>query len=301
MFCSATPTLKKRSGCRSVKARAPCSRGRRSAARSAIGRGEVDERLGERHSHPFASSSAMAACVLVVRHRQVVPLDLAFHEGDALAEHGPAQQRVRAAVARERSRRRASRRRRGRRPRRHPSRSSAAVDHAARSTARRPCSRAPAGRSRRRSPSACRAGDERRTSAFPTASPRCIRRRSPSAKDRRSEPCRRAASAAPAANDRPMPERAGREVDARELVLRMHAEQAAVGAVGVELGVSQPRPQSQRRVERQRRMALRENEPVAVGVAGIVGPKQIAVDAARMSATERQSRCDRRWRASTAR
>ena len=100
MFCSATPALKKRSGCRadeSVERHEADVAGEQHDP--AIGGRELGQRLGERHPHSLASSSAIAARYCVVRHRKVMPLDPAFHEGNALAEHGPAQQRARAAVS----------------------------------------------------------------------------------------------------------------------------------------------------------------------------------------------------------
>jgi hypothetical protein len=61
-----------------------------------------------------------------------------------------------------------------------------------------------------------------------------------------------------------MAERAGREVDASEGVLRVDPETAAVGAETVELGSIEPALQVQRRVERQRRVALREESGYGV-------------------------------------
>src|SRR5450759_4970901 len=87
MFCSETPTLKKRSGkasengSRAMKPRSAVSktiRGSRSASSTSV----------RTKALRMASASYFANCkrVLLVIHWQVVPADLALHERDALSE-----------------------------------------------------------------------------------------------------------------------------------------------------------------------------------------------------------------------
>ncbi len=65
-----------------------------------------------------------------------------------------------------------------------------------------------------------------------------------------------------------MPERAGREVDAVQLVLGMGAEEGRVAAVALELLAGEAAGGVQRGVQREGRVPLREHEAVAVGVVG---------------------------------
>ena len=64
-------------------------------------------------------------------------------------------------------------------------------------------------------------------------------------------------------------ERAGRQLDRAELVIGVAAEDRAVGAVRVEVRGVEPADLVQRRVQRERGMALGEDEAVAVGVASL--------------------------------
>ena len=61
-------------------------------------------------------------------------------------------------------------------------------------------------------------------------------------------------------------ERPGREVDSGDAALRVRPEPRAVRAVGRQLLVREPVAQVERGIDRQARVPLREDEPVAVGV-----------------------------------
>ena len=76
----------------------------------------------------------------------------------------------------------------------------------------------------------------------------------------------------------PLAERAAREVDAAELSLGMRAEQRAVPRERVELVLAQQSAQVQRGVERERRVALREHEPVPAGIVGADAAQNAAVE-----------------------
>ena len=83
-------------------------------------------------------------------------------------------------------------------------------------------------------------------------------------------------------------QRAGREVDAGQGVLRVRAESGDAGAERRQLLVAQPAGCVQRRVERKRGVAFRQNEAIAVGI-GQAAPVRSgpAKSAATMSAIER--------------
>ena len=190
-----------------------------------------------------------APAVLVVGHRPVVPLDLAFHVRDALAEVG-ARDAARAAARRRcraGDRRRRARRRRGRRPRatsQPKARQRSAIGDSDEHV--RSCSRAPAGRSGRRSATRLASRWCAANIAASHTEPSLHSASLTSTNDAAREPWRRAASAAPDADDRPWPSEPVEKSMPRERVLGMDAEQAAVAAVACRArsAASQPRRSS---------------------------------------------------------
>jgi hypothetical protein len=66
----------------------------------------------------------------------------------------------------------------------------------------------------------------------------------------------------------PVPERAGGEINPLLHVLGMAGKSAPIGAIRVDLGLSDPAGRLQRAVKRERGVPLREHEPVAVRVLG---------------------------------
>ena len=68
-------------------------------------------------------------------------------------------------------------------------------------------------------------------------------------------------------------ERAGGEVDAGQAVLRVHAEQVPSPQYVSRSPRSSHAAQRERGVERERRVALRQHEPIAVGVARFEDPQ----------------------------
>ena len=235
--------------------------------------------------------------VLVVGHRPVVPLDLALHERDALAE-GRAARRATcggpSAGSSPSMRRGERRRRRARRPRAtsQPKARQRSASGARSSTSARVAERLLAVQvddRDRGSPSRWCAANIAASQTEPSLHSASLTQRR-----RRAAP---SPAGAPRARRRPpieqaLAERAGREVDAASRVLGMHAEQAAVAAVGVErrLRRGQPR-QAQRRVERERRVALREDEAVAVGVVGAGSAQHVPVERGE-DVGDRQRRAD---------
>ena len=140
MFCSATPTLKKRSGkrarngSRTMKPRSPVEQDAFVAAASSA------TRVYEGFPQLAASTSRIAISNSCVAHRQIVPVDrlnrqvglgqrdALLHIRDALAEHGAGEHNVRERRVRRRARSSPSARgRNGRRPRRRASRKRATV------------------------------------------------------------------------------------------------------------------------------------------------------------------------------
>ena len=189
-------------------------------------------------------------CVLVVRHRQVVPLDLALHVRDALAERRAGDQDVRRAVggvepvddARQRRRRSWPSTSCTSQPKaRQRSAERRQVEHVARVPERLLAVDVD---DRRRG---SRADGGRRTSPPPRATPRCTRRRSAGTKTRRAEPWRRAASAAPAPSERPCPSEPVEKSTPRSACSGCTPSRLSVGAVGLEL--------ARRRASRVRRSA----------------------------------------------
>ena len=86
-------------------------------------------------------------------------------------------------------------------------------------------------------------------------------------------------------------ERAGRQLDRAELVIGVAAEDRAVGAVRVEVRGVEPAGLVQRRVQRERGMALGEDEAVAVGVIVAVAAQHAAVQR-RQHVGDRETRSD---------
>ena len=74
-----------------------------------------------------------------------------------------------------------------------------------------------------------------------------------------------------------MTERAGREIDSRERLLRMNAEQSSVSAECIELLLSEPSLQVKRGIEREGGVALRHNEWIALGIRWVTDTKYVAV------------------------
>src|SRR5258708_27074663 len=98
MFCSATPTLKKRwgqasmKGSRAMKPRSAVSRTTRGSRSASSTRAPTKAlRIA---SVPYLSQGC---CIVLIVHRHVVPADLALHEGDALPKCRVRDEHMRAA------------------------------------------------------------------------------------------------------------------------------------------------------------------------------------------------------------
>jgi hypothetical protein len=68
-------------------------------------------------------------------------------------------------------------------------------------------------------------------------------------------------------------ERTGGKIDARDSVLRVNAESRSIAAIGLQLVRSEPSLEKECRVERQSRMTLRQDEPIALRGARVGDPE----------------------------